>query len=103
VRQDICFLALEYLMKARTTFFAAALAALGSAVHAQSSQSGAPAATFSQAQTMPAASVAPTAQEPATYPVFAAGKTREQVYQELVQARQSGELERLNRTLYAHH
>jgi restriction endonuclease Mrr len=94
---------MEYLMKARTTLVAAALAALGSAVHAQSSQSGAPAATVSQAQTIPAAAVASAVQQAATYPVFAAGKTREHVYQELVQARQSGELERLNRTLYAHH
>jgi hypothetical protein len=52
---------------------------------------------------MPAASVAPAVQQAATYPVFGAGKTREQVYQELVQARRSGELDRLNRTLYAHH
>jgi hypothetical protein len=31
------------------------------------------------------------------------GKTREQVYQELVTAEQDGQLAYLNRTLYAHH
>jgi hypothetical protein len=32
-----------------------------------------------------------------------AGKTRAQVYQELVQAEQDGQLAYLNRTIYAHH
>ncbi|RFU45118.1 DUF4148 domain-containing protein [Paraburkholderia sp. DHOC27] len=32
-----------------------------------------------------------------------AGKTRAQVYQELVQSEQDGQLAYLNRTIYAHH
>ena len=45
----------------------------------------------------------PAAQSTPSYGSAAVGKTRAQVYQDLVDARRSGGLDRLNRTLYAHH
>jgi hypothetical protein len=37
------------------------------------------------------------------YSQLAAGETRPQIYQELVQAKQDGQLAYLNKTIYAHH
>jgi Domain of unknown function (DUF4148) len=42
------------------------------------------------------------AQSNSSYGQPAAGKTRAQVYQELVQAQQNGQLTHLNKTIYEH-
>jgi hypothetical protein len=87
-------------MKARITVFAAAVLFTGAQAHAQSTQGGAPGNPEWAPQSTAAA---PAAQWTPSYSSAAAGKTRAQVYQELVDARRSGELDRLNRTIYAHH
>jgi hypothetical protein len=67
-------------------------------------------AAFAQSNPNPAGTAtAPAAQQPQQTQWAApdaqsnAGKTRAEVYQELVQAKQDGQLAYLNRTLYAHH
>ncbi|WP_238554786.1 DUF4148 domain-containing protein [Paraburkholderia hospita] len=90
---------MEFLMASRITIFAAAVFFTGAAAHAQSTQSGA--ASNPGAEPHGTAAV-PAAQWTPSYGSAAAGKTRAQVYQDLV-ARRSGGLDRLNRTLYAHH
>jgi uncharacterized protein YdeI (BOF family) len=60
----------------------------------------------SNAGTNDAASAQPQQTQSQSVPSYdqpIAGKTRAEVYQELVQAEQDGQLATLNRTLFAHH
>jgi hypothetical protein len=91
---------MEFFMKSGITLFAAAVFFTGAAAHAQSTQSGAPGNPGSEPQ---GTAAAPAAQSTPSYGSAPVGKTRAQVYHELVEARRSGELDRLNQTLYAHH
>jgi hypothetical protein len=81
----------------RMTLAALAGLLLSSAAFAQSNQSPNDAAATAQpTQQSQTQWVAPDSQP-------LAGKTRAEVYQELVHAQQDGQLAYLNRTLYAHH
>ena len=67
-----------------------------------SSQNGAPASDSSSAMTV-AQQQPQDGQWVAPYGQPVAGKTRAEVYQELVHAEQDGQLAYLNKTVYAHH
>ena len=87
-------------MKSRITLIAVAAFFTGAAAHAQLTQSGTPGNPRSEPQ---GSATAPAAQSTPSYSSAAVGKSRAQVYQELVEGRRNGELDRLNRTLYTHH
>jgi uncharacterized protein YdeI (BOF family) len=81
----------------RMTLAALAGILVSSAAFAQSNPSTNDAATTAQQpQQTQSQSVSP-------YDQPSAGKTRAEVYQDLVHAEQDGQLATLNRTLYAHH
>ncbi len=84
-----------------TTLFIAA--AVSTPVFAQTAAQASP--SMQTAQTAQAALSAAAAQPGQWVPPYGqpvAGKTRAEVYQELVQAEQDGQLDYLNSTVYAH-